>query len=136
MHNTALDRLRTWLTADTPLLAIGTAIGVAILIGLLTGALFGFLGPVLALGVIGGATIGMLMLRSTDWGLFALFGLICLLPYGAMPIDLGFRPTFIDAVLLALFGVWFVRLVTGTERTFETSALGVPILAFLLCFFK
>lgn len=132
MHNTGLDRLRTWLTSDTPYLAIGAATSLAILIGLLTGALFGFLGPVLALGVIGGATIGMLMLRSTDWGLFALIGLICLLPYGAMPIDLGFRPTFIDAVLLALFGVWFVRLVTGTERTFEASALGVPIFAFLL----
>ena len=132
MHNTGLDRLRTWLTSDTPYLAISTAISLAILIGLLTGALFGFLGPMLALGLIGGATIGMLMLRSTDWGLFALIGLICLLPYGAMPIDLGFRPTFIDLVLLALFGVWFVRLVTGTERTFEASALGVPIFAFLL----
>ncbi len=132
MQNTALDRLRTWLTADNAYLAIGTAMGVATLIGIMTGMLFGFLGPVLALGAIGGLTVGLLMLRSTDWGLFALIGLICLLPYGAMPIDVGFRPTFIDAVLLALFGVWFVRMVTGTQRTFETSALGPAILAFLL----
>jgi hypothetical protein len=132
MQNTALDRLRTWLTADNPHLAMGTAIGVAVIAGTLTGALFGVLGPVLALGAVGVLVVGMLMLRSTDWGLFALVGLICLLPYAAMPIEIGFRPTFIDAVLLALFGVWFVRLVTGTERTFETSALGVPIFAFLL----
>lgn len=132
MQNTTLDRLRTWLTADDPRLALGTAIGVAVLAGLLTGALFGFLGPVLALGAVGGLIVGMLMLRSTRWGLFALIGLICLLPYGAIPIDVGFRPTFIDAVLLALFGVWFVRMVTGTQRTFDVSALGAPILAFLL----
>ncbi len=132
MQNTALDRLRTWLTADNTYLAVGTAMGVATLIGLMTGILFGFLGPVLALGAIGGLAVGLLMLRSTDWGLFALIGLICLLPYAAMPIDLGFRPTFIDAVLLALFGVWFVRMVTRTQRTFEISALGPPILAFLL----
>ena len=94
MQNTALDRLRTWLTADNAYLAIGTAMGVATLIGIMTGMLFGFLGPVLALGAIGGLTVGLLMLRSTDWGLFALIGLICLLPYGAMPIDVGFRPTF------------------------------------------
>jgi O-antigen ligase len=132
MQNSTLDRLRTWLTADSPYLAIATAIGVALCAGLLTGALFGLLGPVLALGAIGGLVVGMLMLRSTDWGLFALIGLICLLPYGAMPIEIGFRPTFIDAVLLAMFGVWFVRMVTHTERTFQMSALGMPILAFLL----
>ncbi|GAB4541220.1 MAG: O-antigen ligase family protein [Anaerolineae bacterium] len=132
MQNSALDRLRTWLTADSPYLAIATATGVAICTGLVTGALFGFLGPVLALGAIGGLVVGMLMLRSTDWGLYALIGLICLLPYGAMPIEIGFRPTFIDAVLLALFGVWFIRMVTRTDRTFQTSALGIPVLAFLL----
>jgi O-antigen ligase len=132
MQNTALDRLRTWLTADNPYLAIGTAIGVAIAAGILIGALFGSFGPVLALGAIGALVVGMLMLRSTDWGLFALIGLICLLPYAAMPIEVGFRPTFIDAVMLALFGVWFLRLVTRTDRTFEISVLGLPILAFLL----
>jgi Mg/Co/Ni transporter MgtE len=46
MQNTALDRLRTWLTADNPYLAIGTAIGVAVTAGILVGALFGSLGPV------------------------------------------------------------------------------------------
>lgn len=132
MQSTALDYLRGWLTANDPRLASGAAIGVAVLAGLLTGALFGFLGPVLALGAVGGLTVGLLMLRSTRWGLFALVGLICLLPYGAIPVDIGFRPTFIDAVLLALFGVWFVRMVTGTQRTFDTSALGAPIFAFLL----
>lgn len=132
MQNTSLDRLRTWLTADDPRLAIGTAMGVAVLIGLLTGALFGFLGPVLALGAVGGLVVGLMMLRSIRWGLFALIGLICLLPYGAIPVDIGFRPTFIDAVLLALFGVWFVRIVTGAQHTFEASKLGAPIFAFLL----
>jgi hypothetical protein len=49
-----------------------------------------------------------------------------------MPLDVGFRPTFIDAVLLVLFGVWFARMVTGAQRTFDGSALGVPIFAFLV----
>jgi len=132
MQNTALDRLRTWLTADDPRLALATTVGVAVLIGLLTGALFGWLGPILALGAVGAVVVGLLMLRSIRWGLFALIGLICLLPYGAIPVDIGFRPTFIDLVLLALFGVWFVRMITGTQRTFETSALGTPLFAFLL----
>jgi O-antigen ligase len=132
MQNTALDRLRTWLTADDPRLALGAALGVAALVGLLTGALFGFLGPVLAVASVGALVVGLLMLRSPQWGLFGLIGLICLLPYAAMPVEVGFRPTFIDAVLLALFGVWFVRIVSGTQSTFEMSALGAPVLAFVL----
>lgn len=132
MQTRVLDRFRSWLTADKPYLALGTAIGVAVLSGLLVGAVFGFLGPALALGAIGGLVVSILMLRSTRWGLFALVGLICLLPYGAIPIDIGFRPTFIDGVLLTLFGVWFVRTVTGAQRTFRASALGIPVFAFLL----
>ncbi len=128
----ALDFFRSYLTADDPRLALGTAAGVAVLAGVLTGAIFGLLGPVLAVGAIGALVVGLLMLRSIRWGLFALIGLICLLPYGAMPLDIGFRPTFIDAALVALFGVWFVRIVTGAQRTFDISALGAPILAFLL----
>ncbi len=132
MQNTALDRLRTWLTADDPRLALGAALGVAALVGLLTGALFGFLGPIVAIAAVGALVVGLLMLRSPQWGLFGLIGLICLLPYAAMPVEVGFRPTFIDAVLLALFGVWFVRIVSGTQSTFEMSALGAPVLAFVL----
>ena len=132
MQRPAFDQLRTYLAADDRRLALGTAIAVAVLVGLFTGALFGLLGPVLAIGALGALVIGLLMLRSTRWGLLALIGLICLLPYAAMPLDVGFRPTFIDAALLALFGVWFVRIVTGTQRTFDTSALGLPIFAFLL----
>jgi len=132
MQSAALDRLRSWLTAADPRLAVGTAIGVAALVGLATGALFGLLGPVLALGAIGGLVVAVLMLQSTRWGLMALIGLICLLPYAALPMDVGFRPTFIDAVLLALFGVWFIRLVTRTQLSLDVSALGLPIFALLL----
>ena len=132
MQSAALDRLRSWLTAADPRLAVGTAIGVAALVGLATGALFGLLGPVLALGAIGGLVVAVLMLQSTRWGLMALIGLICLLPYAALPMHVGFRPTFIDAVLLALFGVWFIRLVTRTQLSLDVSALGLPIFALLL----
>jgi O-antigen ligase len=132
MHNPAADQLRTWLTADDPRLAASTAVGIAVLAGLAVGALLGGLGVLLALGLIGALVAALLLLRSTEWGLLALLALICLLPYAAMPVEIGFRPTFIDAALLALFGVWVMRLVTRAQRTFEASALGTPIFAFML----
>jgi hypothetical protein len=143
MENPALQRLRTWLTADDPHLALAAALGVAVLVGLLLGALMGSLGPLLALGVMGASVAGLLLLRSTGFGLVALLALICLLPYAAMPVDLGFKPTFIDLALLALFGVWIMRIVTGAQRKSDASAhsrlggaalgtsLDIPIFAFL-----
>ena len=126
-----LDTLRHWLTADNPRLALAGVLFVLLLAGLLTGAVFGALGPLLAVGVVGVAVVGMLMLRSTQVGLFALVALICLLPYGALPFKIGFRPNFLDVALAGLFTVWGLRLITGRQRVLVVSSLGGLILAFL-----
>ena len=71
MQNAALDRLRLWLAGDDPRLALGAAIGIALLAGLVTGALFGWLGPALALGAIGGLATGLLeMANAAKVGLY------------------------------------------------------------------
>lgn len=130
MHNPALDALRNWITADDPRVAALGLIFVILIAGLLVGVLFGSFGPLIALGLIGVLSVGVLMLRSTQVGLFVLVALICLLPYGALPFTIGFRPTFLDVVLGALFGVWFLHLITGKQRTFIVSPLGGLILLF------
>lgn len=130
MQNPALNLLRNWITADDPRLALLGVWFVILVTGLLAGALFGGLGPILAIGLVGGLILGGLMLRSTQVGLAALVGLICLLPYGALPFTIGFRPTFLDVALAALFLVWASRLITGRQRTFVTSPLGVMVLSF------
>ncbi|RMF01854.1 MAG: hypothetical protein D6768_09650 [Chloroflexi bacterium] len=130
MQNPAFDRLRNWITADDPRIAMSGVLFVVVLAGVLAGALFGGLGPILAVGLLGALVIGVLMLRSTQAGLFALVALIALLPYGALPFKVGFRPTFIDVALGALFAVWALRLITGRQHTFVASPLGILIFAF------
>ncbi len=130
MTTPPLNLLRNWITADNPRIALTGIIFVALAAGLLVGALFGGLGPIIAIGLIGALVIGLLMLRSAQVGLFALIGLICLLPYAALPFTIGFRPTFLDLALGALFTVWGMRLITGRQRTFIISPLGGLILAF------
>ncbi len=129
--NIVLDKLRNWITAADPRLAMSGVIFVLLAAGGLTGALFGGLGPLLALGLVGAAVVGVLTLRSTQVGLFALVALICLLPYGALPFKIGFRPNFLDVALLALFMVWGLRLITGKQATLVASPLGGLVLAFL-----
>ena len=132
MPNTGLEGLRTWLTSDDPRRVLAARLGVAMAAGLLIGALLGWLGPLLALAALGALAVGLALLRSIQWGLLALIALICLLPYAALPLNIGFQPTLIDLVLLMLFGVWLMHLVTGRQRTFETSAVGMALLAFIV----
>jgi hypothetical protein len=131
MHNPAVEKLRLWITADDPRLALLGVLFVVAVAGVFTGALFGGLGPVIAIGLLGALTVGALMLRSTQAGLFALVSLVCLLPYGALPFKVGFRPTFLDVAMIALFGVWGLRLLTGRQRTFTASPLGPLLFTFL-----
>lgn len=131
VKNHPLEKLRTVIAAENPAVALAGVIGVCVAAGLLAGALFGGLGPIIAVGVIGVAVAAFLMLRSTQWGFVALLGLIILLPYATFPFKIGFTPTFLDAILLALFGVWGLRIITGRDTTFTGSSLGVFIFAFL-----
>lgn len=123
--------LRNWITADNRLVAGLGVFFVLLVAGLLVGALFGGLGPLMAVGLLGGLAMAVLMLRSTQVGLFALIALICLLPYGALPFSIGFRPTFLDLALAALFLVWGMRLITGQQREFNFSPLGVLVFMFM-----
>lgn len=131
IYNKSLDKLRNLIVSDDPKVALLGVVIVCLAAGLLVGALFGGLGPVIAIALIGVLVAGYLMLKSTQWGLIALIGLIILLPYAALPFKIGFTPTFLDVILGALFGVWFLRMVTGQERRFIASPLGPPIFAFL-----
>lgn len=132
VHDTTIDRLRTWLASSDPRLAVGSALGIALLVGAAAGALIGGLGALPALGLLGVLGVAALLMRSDQWGLPLLLVFICLLPYAAVPLDLGFRPTFIDLALLAVFATSLLRAVTRRRNTFETSRLSIPILAFLL----
>jgi hypothetical protein len=48
-------------------------------------------------------------LSNIDFGLYAVIGIAVLLPFGALPLNIGFNPTFLDLALLALFGMWLAR---------------------------
>lgn len=111
---------------------LAAVIAFCVAVGLLLGAYVAILSPVYALaGAV--ALIGsLLVLRDTQWGFIALIGLICLLPFGALPFKLGFTPTFLDLVFVATYFVWIARIATGKTGRFVGTALGLPIVVFLL----
>jgi len=112
--------------------ALAAAVSVALAAGLAVGAYVAVLSPMLAVVGVAAIVAGLLMLRDTQWGLIAILGLICLLPFGALPFKLGFTPTFLDLALIAVYFVWIARVAVGKGGKFQGTALGLPIAVFML----
>lgn len=99
--------------------ALGGGLGVALL------------GGPIALGALLGLIALVLILRRIEIGYAALVAVICLLPFAALPVNFAFKPTFLDLVLIAVFGVWLLERATGKLGGFITTPLTLPVLAFL-----
>ncbi len=112
--------------------ALAVLLALSVAAGLAVGAYVAVLSPLYAVAGTAAIIGGLLMLRDTQWSFMALIGLICLLPFGALPFKIGFTPTFLDLALIALYFVWIMRIATGKTDRFEGTTLGLPIAVFLL----
>lgn len=95
------------------------------------GALIAFTSPLVALVAVLAVAALLLMLRSPQWGLYATIGVAILLPFAAVPINVGFKPTFLDGALGITFFVWFMRLAAGRIRRVELTPLAPFVLIFV-----
>jgi O-antigen ligase len=106
-----------------------------LLVGVTGGGILAYLSPLLTAALLIALIAGILMLKSTQWGLFALVGVACLLPFATLPVKIGFTPTFLDVVMGMLLFVWIARQVTNQGEDFVASPLALPILVFILLAF-
>ena len=82
--------LQTIFVTNERWLIILAVVSLCLVVGLIGGAYIAFLTPLLAALVLIALAGGLLMLRSIQWGLFALVGVIYLLPFAALPVNIGF----------------------------------------------
>ncbi len=109
------------------------ALGLVLGIGTLLIALFiGIAGPIIALALAIVIIGGTLILADTHWGFVALAGVVFGLPFATLPVQIGFKPSFLDLALGALCFVWLFKLVIGQEREFLASPLGLLVGLFLI----
>lgn len=97
----------------------------------LTAMFVALAGPLLAIAAGLGLLAAYLALRSPRWGLTFVIVVAALLPFATFPFRLGFKPTFLDAALAAFVFVWAVGLLTGRERRFVGSPMGLVVAVFL-----
>jgi len=131
MQQAVLKRLQTWFVTNGKTQVIAT-LALCLIVGIIGGALFAFLGPILAIALIAAIAGGLLMLRNTQLTLFALVGVICLLPFAALPIPgIGFSPTLLDLVLVILLVTWLFKVARKKCDHFRSTAVGLPIAVFM-----
>lgn len=92
----------------------------------------GVVGPLLALATAAAIIGGVLILNDTHWGFVALCGVVFLIPFASLPFSIGFKPTFLDVALVALFFVWIFKLIIGHQEEFIASPIGLLVMLFLL----
>ncbi len=114
-----------------PAVRVVAAVAVCLAVALPVGAVLGLAGGLYGAAALIALTIGALMLRDVIFGLVGLIGIICLLPFAALPIDIGFSPTFLDLVLLVTFFVWISRIVTHRQASLVADPPTLPVLVFI-----
>jgi len=82
-----------------------------------------------ALAAAAALIAGVLILADTHWGFVALCGVVFVLPFASLPFSVGFKPTFLDLALAALFFVWFFKLVIGQQRVAKGAVVALLLLA-------
>jgi len=108
-----------------------TVLALCVAVGFPVGALIGLLGPLYGSAVLLALIAGYAMLRSTIIGLLAVIAVICLLPFAALPIDIGFSPTFLDLALAMVFFVWITQMAGQKDYAFLALPPILPVIAFL-----
>ncbi|MGA9349063.1 MAG: O-antigen ligase family protein [Anaerolineae bacterium] len=135
MQNYAYNRLQAIFVSDKRWVVALAVVALCLVMGTIGGWLIAYLTPLFTAALVIALVGGLLMLRSTQFGFMALIGIVCLLPFAALPINIGFNPTFLNLVLGVIFVVWLARMVTGQQKEFVTSPLALPIVIFLFLAF-
>jgi hypothetical protein len=120
---------RAWFQYANPTqspVALAILISVTAVFGGLTLA---FGGPLASAAVLIAGTAVFFNLRDIE---ICFIGVVCLLPFATLPVDIGLTPTFLDLALGAVVGIWLLRLVTGRQRSVVTSPVTVPLLLFII----
>ena len=107
-------------------------LALCLVVGGLAGAFVAVLTPLWAAALALGAGGGLLMLRSRQFTLFVIIAIICLLPFGSLPLNVGFSPTFLNLALGVIFLVWALRVATGLQEPWVPSPVTPAVSAFLL----
>jgi len=127
---TLLDRLR----AGDPLATARATLAGAALLVVGGAAAMVVVHPLIVLAAAAALGVAPLVLRDIRRAFLAVVAVIMLLPFAAIPLGVGFNPTFLDLALGVLYLIWLMRIVTREQVPARRPplALGVALFAGLM----
>ena len=123
------QRNRRGLNPTDSALSLGFLVGAT---AVLAGIVLAFGGPIAGAAVVMGGLAIFLVLRNIEIGFFAVIGVVALLPFATLPVDIGLTPTFLDFALGAAIVVWLLGIVTGKQRRIITAPVALPLILFII----
>jgi polysaccharide biosynthesis protein PslJ len=124
LRGVLFNRRRWLLPACGLLLLIFTAIA--------SGWLIAELGALVVAVLVMAVVYVIAVLWNLEFAYLGVIGVVALLPFGSLPFNIGFTPTFLDLALLALFGAWLLAFLLGEEQRVITTPVGASVFAFAL----
>lgn len=128
----ATERIQQGLTHRKTWVRHGTMVALCAAVALPVGAVLGLLGAMYGTAFLLACVAAYWVLQHPLNGLIAVISIVCLLPFAALPIDIGFSPTFLDLALAAVFFVWVSRVATHREGAFQGDSPTMAVFAFML----
>jgi len=101
-------------------LAVGFGIGI---IGGVIGLMIALLGPWLAIAAILGLLAGLYIITDVSMALYAIIGIVLLLPFGVFPVKIAITPTLLDLALGGFLLVYLFQWMTGRRGGLQLSAV-------------
>lgn len=130
-----LHRLRRprppWSGADGAPPAPGSLVAAGAVATVALTAVAVFVHPLLAVALLAAAVATPFLLRSVDLAFAAVLAVITLLPFAAIPLGIGFNPTFLDLTMGLLYLIWAVRLATREQTSLRIPPLGAGAMGFI-----
>ncbi|NWF70445.1 MAG: O-antigen ligase family protein [Chloroflexi bacterium] len=126
------DPLQNWYAQLSPrkaALFVGVMIG---LVGGLVGLLTTVAGPVIAFGAVFGLLAGLCILTSVQAALYGVIFVMILLPFGTLPVRIGFTPTFMDAALGAFLLVYGMQWMQGRRQAMQLTPVHSLIALYIM----
>ena len=110
-------------------LAVGFGIGA---VGAGVGLLIAVLGPWLALAAMLGLLAGLYVITDVGAALYAIIGVVLLLPFGVFPVKIAITPTLLDLALGGFLLVYLFQWMTGRRGRLRLTPVHALITVYVM----
>ncbi len=110
-------------------LVVGFGVGA---IGAGIGLLIALIGPLLAIAALLGLLAGLYIITDVSAALYAIIGVVLLLPFGVFPVKIAITPTLLDLALGAFLLVYLFQWMTGRRGRLQLAPVHALVTVYVM----